>query len=135
VNVGVSDHVYLKFRSVEYCMVLFLRLAINLLVILVYLQRGSIVESFRFCYVIEPPIQLVLGVKWSGCEADLPPPSSAEARNDGAISLLPRMSSWCRAYLIKWTLPFSYIIERRYVLDCSAVKKIAIVCDRDVKRW
>jgi hypothetical protein len=33
-------------------------------------------------------------VKWSGCEADNSPESSTEVMNDGAIILLPQISSW-----------------------------------------
>jgi hypothetical protein len=34
------------------------------------------------------------GVKWSGCEADLSPPSSAEVRIRGAITSLPNTPTW-----------------------------------------
>jgi hypothetical protein len=37
---------------------------------------------------------LSLGVKRPVREADDSPPSSSEAKNDGAISPLPQMSSW-----------------------------------------
>jgi hypothetical protein len=66
-------------------------------------------------------MQLVLGVKRPGREADLSHPSSADVKNDEAISPLLHMSSRCRSYLIKRTIPSFYIIKRRYVLGCSAV--------------
>jgi hypothetical protein len=51
-----------------------------------------------------------LGVKRSGHEADHSPPSRAEVRDVGAISLFPHMSSWRDAQLNKhkdnFTLPY-----------------------------
>jgi hypothetical protein len=55
---------------------------------------------------IQPPNHWVLGVIFREVnqlrhETDLSPPSSAEVKNDRAISPLPCTSSWHSAYLIK----------------------------------
>jgi hypothetical protein len=50
---------------------------------------------------IQPPIQWVLGVKRPGREADHSPPSSAEVKNDGAITPDPHTSLWLGAHSVK----------------------------------
>jgi hypothetical protein len=40
-----------------------------------------------------------MGKILKGCQADISPPSSIEAKNDGAISSLPHSSSWHNALL------------------------------------
>jgi hypothetical protein len=56
-------------------------------------------------------IQWVPGIFPRGREADYSPPSSAEVKNDGAISPLPSILSWRDAYLIKQRGYFTFIIQ------------------------
>jgi hypothetical protein len=60
--------------------------------------RGKVFLSFRARKpALGPrqlPLQLVLGMKSPGCEADHSPPSSVEVKNGGAIPPLSYMFSW-----------------------------------------
>jgi hypothetical protein len=57
-------------------------------------------DSFTFIFTLQPPIQWVqgalsLGVKRPGCEADHPPPPTAEVKECVELYLhSPNMSSW-----------------------------------------
>jgi hypothetical protein len=54
-----------------------------------------------------------LGIKLQGCQSDISPSSSTEAKNGGDISPLPHTSSWHIAQLSIWiTLPFRMVIKR-----------------------
>jgi hypothetical protein len=68
---------------------------------------------------IQPPVQRIMGtlssgVKWPAHEVDHSSPSSAEVKNDGAIPLLPCMSSWHGAQLIKHKDSFTFIPYELY---------------------
>jgi hypothetical protein len=69
-------------------------------------------EIFLFSTVFRlashPPLQWVLGVKWSGREADRLTPSNVAIKNTGAIPQLPHLSIWHGAELIKNTDSFTF---------------------------
>jgi hypothetical protein len=56
------------------------------------------------------------GIKRKGREADHSPPSSAEVKNDGAVTPLPSTCSWPGTSLIKRrdNLPLPYISTHSY---------------------
>jgi hypothetical protein len=60
---------------------------------------------------------LLPGVKWPVHEADHSPPSSAEAKNGGAIPQLWHTSSWHSVKLIKHRDNFTFTLYRQLLLS------------------